>query len=261
MPRIHIQKLLSALANNIGRTQPFGPLELITRAPTLIPRPETEDWAMRLSELLAPTPKTPISVLDLCTGTGCIPLLLCHLWPPGSARAYGVDISDSAVKLANENAVLYGIAPSDMSPPAKADKNTFTPFQADILDSSFTASSQLPRLGPFDVITSNPPYIPLDEYRQLPRSVKDYEDPRALLGDPPNADSGADDGLTFYRAISRLVARPGVLSDDERAMVVFEVGDKQASAVESILQSEGGLPRTEIWRDPWGKERVVVGRR
>lgn len=236
---------------------------------------------MRLAELLAPTPEKPLSVLDLCTGTGCIPLLLCHLWPPGSMRAYGVDISDSAVKLANENAARCGIpretvlaslsAYSDEAPPAETNSSTntnvFTPFKADILDPGFGTASLHHLLPPFDVITSNPPYIPLDEYRLLPRSVKDYEDPGALLGDPSNATgpgvgaSESSDGLTFYRAIARLVARPGVLSDDKDAIVVLEVGDKQASAVEGILQSEAGLPRTEIWRDPWGKERVVVGRR
>lgn len=228
---------------------------------------------MRLSELLAPTPAKPLSVLDLCTGTGCIPLLLCHLWPPASTRAYGVDISDSAVKLANENAAQCGIpvgplvsisAASDEVPRAETNTasatNFFTPFQADVLDPGFTAS--LAPLLPFDVITSNPPYITNDEYDLLPRSVKDYEDRGALLGDPSNAGpTGANDGLTFYRAIARLIARPGILSDDDRAVVVLEVGDKQASAVENILRAEAGLPLTEIWRDPWGKERVVVGRR
>jgi methylase of polypeptide subunit release factors len=131
----------------------------------------------------------------------------------------------------------------------------FTPFLANILDPEFGDS--LPQS--FDIITSNPPYIPFDEYRQLPRSVKEYEDPRALLGDPP--DTPGADGLTFYRAIARLVAQRGVLNEDGRAVVVLEVGDKQAAAVETLLKTEGKLKRTEIWLDPWGKERVVVGRR
>ena len=131
----------------------------------------------------------------------------------------------------------------------------YTPYPANILDAKFGDS--LPRS--FDVITSNPPYIPLNEYRQLPRSVKDYEDPRALLGDPP--DIRGTDGLTFYHAIARLVAQAGVLNEGDRAMVILEVGDKQAGAVEAILKTEGRLNRTEIWFDPWGKERVVVGRR
>jgi methylase of polypeptide subunit release factors len=131
----------------------------------------------------------------------------------------------------------------------------YTPYLANILEPTFGDS--LPRS--FDIITSNPPYIPLDEYRQLPRSVKDYEDPHALLGDLP--DIPGTDGLTFYRAIARLVAQSGVLNESDEAMVVLEVGNKQAAAVETILKTEGRLSRTEVWLDPWGKERVVVGRR
>ena len=130
----------------------------------------------------------------------------------------------------------------------------YTPYIANILDPKFRDSLS----HSFDIITSNPPYISLDEYRQLPRSVKDYEDPRALLGDLPNIPG--KDGLTFYRAIARLVVQ-GVLNEDDHAMVVLEVGDKQAAAVRSILMTEGRLSRTDIWLDPWGKERVVVGRR
>lgn len=208
---------------------------------------------MRLAEMLTPTPERPLSVLDLCTGSGCVPLLLCHLWPQGSIRAYGVDISDHAVKLAIENATRCGIPLSDVHPQTRS--NAYTPYQANILDPAFRDS--LPRS--FDIITSNPPYIPLGEYRQLPRSVKNFEDAGALLGDLPH--TSTTDGLTFYRGIAQLVAQRGVLNDGDQAMVVLEVGDKQARAVESILQSIAGLRRTNIWLDPWGKERVVVGRR
>lgn len=174
------------------------------------------------------------------------------MWPQGSIRAFGVDISEQAVQLAKENAIRRGIHQSDSSLYRAA--NIYTPFLADVLDPSFKDS--LPRS--FDIITSNPPYIPLDEYRQLPKSVKDFEDSRALLGDPPGTSS--TDGLTFYRAIAQLVAQDGVLNDDE-SMVVLEVGDKQAAAVEDILKKDGRLSNTEIWMDPWQKERVVVARR
>lgn len=206
---------------------------------------------MRLSDLFNPTTENPLSVLDLCTGSGCIPLLLCHRWPSGTTRAYGVDISEHAIQLAKENAALYRIPPSEGSP----NSNTFTPYLADILHPSFKES--LPH--PFDIITSNPPYIPLEEYRQLPRSVKNFEDSRALLGDLPN--STENDGAAFYRVIARLVAQKGVLTESDDALVVLEVGDKQAPLVRHILHTEAHLRRTEIWRDPFGKDRVVIGRR
>ncbi|KAJ7647132.1 S-adenosyl-L-methionine-dependent methyltransferase [Roridomyces roridus] len=165
--------------------QPFGPLSIKLRSPVLIPRPETEDWAIRLAERLASRPHTrPLSMLDLGTGTGCIPLLICSLLPPGSVQATGIDISEEAVKLATENAALC--SPSG---------NTFRAVRASFLDPLFPH----PNLGvhpPFDIVTSNPPYISWHEYTQLSRSVTDYEDPRALFGGP--------DGLDFYHAIAAL---------------------------------------------------------
>jgi release factor glutamine methyltransferase len=228
-------------------TQPFGPLSLLTRRPVLIPRPETEHWTLKLSHLISPTPEKHVSVLDLCTGSGCIPLLLCHVWPPGSTRAYGVDISLEAIQLAQDNADHVQIATKFTE---NKPQNVFTPFVTDIQNP--LAGSLLADNGPFDVLTSNPPYIPKREYDELPSSVKDFEDPRALLGDD-------GDGLTFYRTIARLLDHPGLLTKD--ALVAVEVGDGQAQAVKYILETEARLVRTEIWLDPWAKQRVVAGRK
>lgn len=60
-------------------------------------RPETEDWNLRPANAISPKGNRPLSVLDPCNGSGCIPLLLCHLRPPGSVRAFGVDISEQAL--------------------------------------------------------------------------------------------------------------------------------------------------------------------
>ncbi|KAL4074261.1 S-adenosyl-L-methionine-dependent methyltransferase [Scleroderma yunnanense] len=226
-------------------TTPFGPLNLLSRPPTLIPRPETEDWTLRLANIISPTSTQPLSVLDLCTGSGCIPLLLCHLWPPGSARAFGVDISEDAIKLATDNAARCHIAAAHTDC-----VNIFTPLLGDLRNPDLHES--LP--APFDLVTSNPPYIPKQQYDQLSPSVKDYEDPRALLGDFP----GSSDGLSFYHLIARLLARKGVLRDG--AIVALEVGDGQAQAVETILHWSAGLRNTEIWTDPWGKQRVIIAR-
>lgn len=232
-------------------TTPFGPLNLLSRPPTLIPRPETEDWALRLANLISPSNARPLSVLDLCTGSGCIPLLLCHLWPSGSARAFGVDVSEDAFKLATDNAARCHIAT------ARGDcvdnsRNVFAPVLGDLCDPDLLNS--LP--APFDLVTSNPPYIPRKQYDQLSPSVKDYEDPRALLGDLPG--SPVEDGLSFYHLIARFLAQKGVLRN--RAIVALEVGDGQARAVETILHRFAGLRNTETWTDPWGKQRVVLAR-
>ncbi|KAI0268781.1 S-adenosyl-L-methionine-dependent methyltransferase [Gloeopeniophorella convolvens] len=240
--------------------QPFGHLDLLVRAPVLIPRPETEDWALRLARALAPSPQKPVRVLDLCTGSGCIPLLLCASWAPGAAHAVGVDASGDALRLARDNARVARVRLTRAGARAPPDDgivpcSTFTPLRADVRDTPALAAALAP-WAPFDVVTANPPYIPRGEYVALDRSVRAFEDPAALLGDPPGAPDQR--GLSFYYDIARLVARGGVLADE--GWLVLEVGHDQARAVEQILHSVARLPNTEIWRDPWGVERTVVAR-
>ena len=270
-------------------SQPFGPLDLAVRPPVLIPRPETEDWTIRLAEALAPSALRPVSILDLCTGSGCIPILLCHLWPPGSVRAPGVDVNPAATQLAQQNAERSGIKiipPRDSapaSPPASSQNNpsdhsdlevgekhedrrrqghnTFTAVVADLMDDDFLVRASL--CSPYDLVTSNPPYIPQAEYERLSASVRDFEDPRALIGDSPDAnfempEGDRSRGLVFYHRIATLVRdnrllRPG-------GTLALEVGQGQADAVAAIVESKAGLDRIDIWKDPWGKDRVVVGR-
>ncbi|OBZ67186.1 hypothetical protein A0H81_12786 [Grifola frondosa] len=203
-----VNVLTSEKRPNVARRRSLWPSHHPDAPPVLIPRPETEDWAIRLSELITPSPEKPISLLDLCTGTGCIPLLLCHVWSPGSVRATGVDILPSALKLARDNAVLNGVAVSEVGPLSQAfdswKQNTFATYQADILSKDFARLSALE--PPYDVITSNPPYIPRKDYDALDPSVKDWEDSRALLGDPdplaPEAVSEGHRGLSFYHTIA-----------------------------------------------------------
>ncbi|KAJ8077261.1 hypothetical protein PM082_001690 [Marasmius tenuissimus] len=228
------------LAYIIG-SQPFHELHLQVRSPVLIPRPETEEWAIRLSELLMPSKlalSRPLSILDLGTGTGCIPIFLCHAWQKARVRAHGIDINPSAVQLANENSLLSGLSP-----------RTFRALQADFLAPDFPGCLSEDLAPPFDVVTSNPPYIPWDEYRELPMSVAKYEDKGALLGGPS--------GLEFYRGIARLTSRKGFLSPG--ALVALEVGYNQASDVQDIMRTSGFS--TQVWVDAWGKERTIIARR
>ncbi|KDR75199.1 hypothetical protein GALMADRAFT_69593 [Galerina marginata CBS 339.88] len=228
-------------------TQPFGPLNLLTRPPVLIPRPETEHWVIRLAELISPTSQKPVSLLDLGTGSGCIPLLLCHLWPPGSVKAHAVDISPHALHLAQDNAALCGI--SSHSDNEKKPQNTFSTLEANFLAEDF--AKIVANFNPsFDIITSNPPYISWNEYLELPPSVLNFEDPKALFGGPS--------GLDFYHAIARLVSSKDILKPN--ATVALEVGHDQASVVENILRKTRRFRLTEIWSDPWGKQRTVIAR-
>jgi release factor glutamine methyltransferase len=253
-------------------TQPFGPLNLRVRPPTLIPRSETEEWTLRVAELLRPTRPKKTRILDLCTGTGCIPLLLCASWAPQPITALGVDISDDALALARENAEDCRV---DLAGGLK--DSTIDFLQANVLSESFAETLRTHRAcGPagFDLITSNPPYIPLGEWRDLDTSVKEWEDPRALIGDPEDwpvhlqpeqAAEGQQQadrrGLAFYRALARLAAQPGILASG--CPLVMEVGHDQAGEVDEILQGTGAqnraFTRIERWKDAWDVERVVIG--
>lgn len=245
----------------------------------MIPRPETEFWSLRLADGITPSPQKPVHVLDLCTGSGCIPLLLCASWFPGSTFTLGIDTSLEALQLARDNASAHasvvalasphpqtrsnerpnlGFGPSGspcQTPLANAAKNIFLPLHADVRDTPRLIQILSP-WRPFDIITANPPYIPRDQYAKLDRSVRDFEDPVALLGDPPGAPDSQ--GLTFYRDIARLVSQGHVLGAD--GWLVLEVGDGQARAVENIVHTITRMKNTEIWTDQWGKERVVVAR-
>ncbi|KAJ3567583.1 hypothetical protein NP233_g6276 [Leucocoprinus birnbaumii] len=230
-------------------TQPFGPLNLLVRPPVLIPRPETEHWAIKLSEVIRPAAQNPLSLLDIGTGSGCIPLLLCHLWPQGSVHTHGVDISPHAIHLANDNALLAGFPPQISDGDHLKHRNTFRTTLANFLAPTFPEEAFQAR-PPFNIITSNPPYIPWKEFLELPRSVSEYEDPKALFGGPS--------GLEFYEAIARFVGREGMVSSD--GVVALEVGRGQAKAVEELIRTTGRVRYTEIWKDPWGVERTVIGR-
>lgn len=101
----------------------------------------------------------------------------------------------------------------------------------------------------------------MSQYRALPPSVKDYEDPRALLGDPPDdspSDPASDvqDGLSFYHTIAALASQENFLAPG--GLVVVEVGAGQSKDVQQIFQDVGGMQHTEVWTDPWEIDRVVL---
>jgi release factor glutamine methyltransferase len=126
-------------------------------------------------------------------------------------------------------------------------------MHADILREDFVQVVLSRMEPPFDVITSNPPYIPLDEYERLPNSVKEWEDQRALLGDPPTdgyGDGSKGRGLMFYYRIAQIVATDGVLASN--GVVALEVGHTQAERVREILVETGRCQRRRC-----GKTRGV----
>ena len=187
----------------------------------LIPRPETErliDTALeKVKGLDSP------SILDIGAGSGCIATTL-GLEIPGST-ILGIDVSEDAIGIANKNK-------------EKLEAENVSFQKMNILE-------QQPE-GEFDVLVSNPPYIPKGEMDGLMKDVKDFE-PTVALTDQK-------DGLIFYKRFAE-VGKEVVKSG---GWIILEVGlEDHPSAVKNIF-SESGFPDTELIKDYNGDDRVLV---
>ncbi len=139
---------------------PFLDLDLYVDENVLIPRPETEELVLWIESTLQENPiSTTPKIVDIGTGSGCIPLGLKSLLP--TAEVYGTDISEKALAVAQKNATKLNLDVQF--------------FQHDIL-----AQNSVP-FGPFDVIVSNPPYIPFAEKDKMAPNVLDHEPHLALF--------------------------------------------------------------------------------
>ena len=210
------------LQHLVGSTS-FGGLEISVNPAALIPRPETETLAelaaAALSRCAAPAP----SVLDFGTGTGCLAIALATHCK--SAQVHALDISDAALALARTNAQRHGLA----------ERITFH------LGDGFGA---LPAELRFDLLVSNPPYIPTAEIATLQAEVRDF-DPHAAL------DGGAD-GLDFYRLLAR--EAPAWLNTGGGLFAEF--GDGQETVLQSLF-NDSGWRAVAVHRDLTGRPRVL----
>ncbi|MFZ5690646.1 MAG: peptide chain release factor N(5)-glutamine methyltransferase [Pseudomonadota bacterium] len=205
----------------------FWSLPLALSSATLVPRPDTETVVEAALEAIGEQRKhDALRIADLGTGTGAILLALLHEWP--EASGLGTDIDPLAIETAQANAQALGLA-------ARA-QFRLADFAQDLGET-------------FDVVCSNPPYIPTRDIASLDREVREHDPVRAL-------DGGAD-GLDAYRAIARRA--PQLLRD--RGVLVVEIGTGQAAGVQAILTAGGGLECTGIRSDLSGIARAVTFRR
>lgn len=212
----------------------------------MVPRPETEDWTLRLTERVRDTQMEfcePLKLLDICTGTGCIPLLLLSrlrvLFPTRRIMAHAVDISVDAISLAELNKEIQ-LTSGVLGPDHDLKFHHYDLFSSDFMDF-------LSRHAPFDVITCNPPYISPAEYSALPPGVINFEDRDALLGT-------GEDGTGYYRRLSLLLSIGTLINSN--GLLAMEIGWKQAAVVSSLFRPLSRV--VEVWQDPWGKDRLVV---
>lgn len=186
----------------------------------LIPRQETESLCSLGINFLKKRPGG--TVLDLCTGSGAIAVTLAAECP--SAQVFASDLSEKALGVAAKNAAQN---------------------QADVVFYQGDLFSALPHSLRFDLILSNPPYIPTEDCKTLQDEV---------MQEPTMALDGGRDGLDFYRRIA--VESTGFLNPGGGLMV--EIGFDQGEAV-SRLFTEAGFTSVQVHKDLYGQQRIVTG--
>lgn len=186
----------------------------------LIPRPETEelvDWVIEYAAIKGKA----LRILDIGTGSGCIAIALKKALP--EAIVSGIDISTGAIKIAAANAAAL-----------KADIEWIA---LDILNTAFLPDQ-------YDVIVSNPPYIPMQEMKNMELQVTDHE-PNIALFVPD------EDPLLFYRTIARLAK----LHLSTNGQLFFEIHYDQGDAMITLLDEMHF--HAELRTDMFGKDRMV----
>lgn len=201
--------------------QPFCNLEISVTPDVLIPRPETEelvDWAAHFFN-----PAAPLKILDLCTGSGCIALALAAQLPHACVTA--ADISLRALQVARHNAERLKLQ----------EKITF-------IESDLWENVQ----GDFDIIVSNPPYIPSGDLPGLMREVQ---------AEPALALDGGPDGLQLTRQIIRRAGR----FTHAGSILGLELCQGQPAGVAALLNGLGW--RATVKKDIFGIERFVLAQK
>ena len=200
----------------------FYDLTFSVQEGVLIPRPETEELVSRVVS----DARAGMRILDVGTGSGAIAVSVAH--SVAGAEVVAVDISDAALAIAQSNAERNGVSVEFV----KAD-----------------ALGDMSALGEFDIIVSNPPYIPQSDIATMNRNVVDYEPHTALF-------VADDDALCFYRSI----AQNGLTMLRVGGGLYFEIYEQFGSQIAAML-ADMGYRDVEVVKDIFGKERMVWSRR
>ena len=253
----------------VGNTE-FMSLTFSVTPSVLIPRQDTEllvETCINLANkgVAGAGPRRPrqISILDMCTGSGCIAVSLA--WYLGQARLTACDISDAALEVARVNAKNNGVA----------ERITF--LQGDLFDALIgleqiqalhmqveavqaeqlqtqhmqveeAQAQQVQQAQSFDIIASNPPYIESETISTL--------DPEVRSNEPLLALDGGTDGLDFYRRISK----ESTAYLKQGGYLVLEIGYNQGQSVSSLL-TEAGFTNVSVLKDLCNNDRVVLGQK
>lgn len=228
----------------LGEVEFFGLILKVDKR-VFIPRPETEilvETAINSVSSLQSSVSNRIKILDIGTGSGCIAVALAKNLP--CSRIVAIDISQEVLEVARQNAGLNGV------------EERIHFIQSDLL-SAIPACPVLPvgrqagRRYPqstFDLIISNPPYIPTNALKGLQREI--HHEPQIAL-------DGGDDGLDFYLRI--IEEAPKFLNRD--GLLMMETGYKQCHKIKNIFEKAGNFKIIDIVKDYNNIDRVIIGQR
>jgi len=202
---------------------PFYGHEFLVNSSTLIPRNETEEL---VHLILKENKSTGLKVLDIGTGTGCIPISLALEMQ--QAKVYGLDISEEALDVARKNAKQ---------------------LHTDVIFLKSNILEELPPIEDLDILVSNPPYIPEKGKAEMHPNVLDFEPGLALF--VPDQDP-----LLFYRVIAekgKKLLKPG-------GKLYFEIHEEFGAEVLSLLE-EKGYVELRLLKDLNGKDRMITAKK
>ena len=207
----------------ITNKQEFMGLNFYVDENVLIPQPDTEILVEKAIEIAETTQKNKI--LDMCTGSGCIAISLAK--KINNAQITAVDISNSALNVANKNAINNNV------------ENKIKFINSDMFDNIEEK---------FDIIVSNPPYIETETINKLEIEVQN---------EPHVALDGGIDGLKFYK----IIANNAFKYLNENGYLLLEIGYNQQNSVTQLLQDIGKYKNIETIKDLGGNYRVVIARK
>lgn len=207
----------------ITNKQEFMGLNFYVDENVLIPQPDTEILVEKAIEIAETTQKNKI--LDMCTGSGCIAISLAK--KINNAQITAVDISNSALNVANKNAINNNV------------ENKIKFINSDMFNNIEEK---------FDIIVSNPPYIETETINKLEIEVQN---------EPHVALDGGIDGLKFYK----IIANNAFEYLNENGYLLLEIGYNQQESVTQLLQDTGKYKNIETIKDLGGNYRVVIARK
>ncbi len=212
---------------------PFNDIDILVYPPVFIPRPETEEWTVNLIQQLQQLGNSKLTILDMCTGSGCIAIALAHALP--DATIYATDIADHAIECTTKNIVHNKV-------------RNVTVIKSDLF-------VDIPENLKFDLIVANPPYIDPSKWATLEPSVTRWEDKHAL--------TASDEGLWIIERIIKNA--PHYIQPNTSmalcniAQLILEIDVDQGARVRSLFEN-AGYCNIAIDKDLEGKDRVAHAR-